>query len=120
MKENKSVPAKTKKAPLVRKSKSISPPKTDMSATQAVRQLYAEYGHVVVGYNPGATTVEVGQRLDEFGRSPLRGCYLEVIGIASRAEWEEQVINLFGNPRRDVSPPKIGQWFIKAKLVDEA
>ena len=89
-------------------------------ATDAARKSAVKRGYVVVGYLPGSSVVKVGDRVDEFGRTPLSGCYLEVIGIAERAEWEEQLIELFGNPGHGLNPPRSGEWFIKAKLVDEA
>ena len=94
-----------------------------MTATEAALKMSNERGYVVIGFligGAGELLVIPGDSFREFAGELLIGYKLVVLERTNRADWDEQVVAMFGCKSFDKNPWKEKDPFYRCELKSDA
>jgi hypothetical protein len=93
-----------------------------MTATDAALKMMKQRGYVVVaclGEQLPEDEPAVGNTLDKFAGCFLPCYLLEITEPTDRADWEAQVLAIFGKPKRPLNGDDLTATFWRCKLIDD-
>ena len=93
------------------------PDPSTMTATIASVRMMHERGSVIISF-PNGEALTPGWRTSTFANRELKyGLLLEIEAPTDRAEWDRQVLALFGDAKYDKNPHAPGETYYRCKLI---